>query len=51
MNEAGDSNMNVVTFATPVSLSPRRLWVVSLYKHTLSRENFEREDGGILQVS
>lgn len=47
---SGTTNMNIVTFATPVSIEPRRLWVVSLYKHTLSRENFEGV-GGVLQVS
>lgn len=47
----GKTNMNIVTFATPVSLKPARLWALSLYKHTLSRENFERQGKGLLQVS
>jgi flavin reductase (DIM6/NTAB) family NADH-FMN oxidoreductase RutF len=50
LNEDGSTNMNIVTFATPVSIEPRRVWAVSLYKHTLSRENFEARGGGVLQV-
>jgi hypothetical protein len=51
LNRDGSTNMNIVTYATPVSIQPQRNWVVSLYKDTLSKENFEREGFGILQAS
>ena len=31
-NEDGSTNMNIVTYASPVSIEPDRLWMVSLYK-------------------
>ena len=32
--------MNVLTYATPVSVQPSRMWCIGLYKGTLSHENF-----------
>ena len=37
--------MNVLTYATPVSVQPSRMWCIGLYKGTLSHENFDRRDG------
>jgi len=50
------TNMNLVTYATAVGKreekdgSTSMLWVVSLFKNTLSYELFMAEGGGILQV-
>lgn len=32
VNEDGSTNMNIVTYASPVGIEPERLWMVSLYK-------------------
>lgn len=42
--------MNVLTYATPVSVQPSRMWCIGLYKGTLSHENFVRERRGVLQM-
>jgi flavin reductase (DIM6/NTAB) family NADH-FMN oxidoreductase RutF len=44
------TNMNIVTFVTPVSLRPQRIYALSLYKGTLSHENFIERGWGILQL-
>jgi len=44
------STMNILTYATPVSVKPYRMWSISLYKGTLSHENFKRNHKGILQL-
>ena len=44
------STMNILTYATPVSIKPYRMWSISLYKGTLSHENFTRNRRGILQL-
>lgn len=44
------STMNILTYASPVSISPHRMWCISLYKGTLSHENFSRERRGVLQL-
>ncbi|CAM9185278.1 unnamed protein product [Pylaiella littoralis] len=49
-NEDGSTNMNIVTYASPAGIEPERLWMVSLYKSTLSHENFVREGSGVLQI-
>ncbi|CAB1117740.1 unnamed protein product [Ectocarpus sp. CCAP 1310/34] len=50
VNEDGSTNMNIVTYASPVGIEPERLWMVSLFKSTLSYENFIREGWGVLQL-
>ena len=40
----------ILTYASPVSSAPNRMWCMSLYKGTLSHENFARERRGILQL-
>ena len=42
--------MNILTYASPVSVKPHRMWSISLYKGTLSHENFARERRGVLQL-
>ncbi|CAM9564302.1 unnamed protein product, partial [Phaeothamnion confervicola] len=49
-NGGSDTNMNIVTFATPVSLVSECLYAVSLYRHTLSHQQFCREGWGVLQL-
>ena len=44
------STMNILTYASPVSIKPHRMWSISLYKGTLSHENFTREKRGTLQL-
>jgi len=44
------TNMNVLTYATPVSIRPNRLYALGLYKETKSRDNFLREKTCILQL-
>ncbi|CBN76435.1 conserved unknown protein [Ectocarpus siliculosus] len=50
VNEDGSTNMNIVTYASPVGIEPERLWMVSLFKSTLSYENFVREGWGVMQL-
>ncbi|CAM9590624.1 unnamed protein product, partial [Chrysoparadoxa australica] len=47
--ESSSTNMNIVTYATPVSIEPSN-WVISLYQTSLSYENFVREGKGVLQL-
>ena len=42
--------MNIITFATPVSVAPPKLWAVSLYTNTLSKYAFEASKVAILQL-
>lgn len=42
--------MNILTYASPVSIQPCRMWSISLYKGTLSHQNFARERRGVLQL-
>jgi len=44
------TSMNIVTFATPVSVAPPKLWTISLYRNTLTREAFFSSGIGILQL-
>lgn len=40
VNEDGTTNMNIVTYASPVGIEPERLWMVSLYKVKLDATIF-----------
>lgn len=42
--------MNIVTFATPVSVAPPKLWIVSLYTNTLTRRAFLDSKVAVLQL-
>ena len=44
------TSMNIVTFATPVSVAPPKLWTVSLYTNTLTRQAFLDSGVAILQL-
>lgn len=50
LDEQGDTNMNIVTYATPVGIRPERRWALSLYKDTMTRANFARRRRGVLQL-
>ena len=50
LNEDGSTNFNILTYATPVSIRPNRLWTLGLFKQTKSYENFCRERKCILQL-
>jgi hypothetical protein len=45
-----DTSMNIVTFATPVSVAPPKIWAVSLYRDTKTREAFFESKIAILQL-
>ena len=44
------TNMNIVTYASPMSIRPTRLWAIGLYKETQSYQNFLRTGRGVLQL-
>lgn len=44
------TNMNILTYATPVSIRPDRLYALGLYKPTQSRKNLLRERTCVLQL-
>jgi len=46
----GRTSMNILTYASPVGVSPQRMWAISLYDGTLSHENFRRTGKGVLQM-
>lgn len=48
--DGSSSTMNVLTYASPVSIKPHRMWSISLYKGTMSHENFARQRSGVLQL-
>ena len=43
------TSMNIMTFCTPVSISPK-LWAISLYHETLTKDSFLEHGYGILQL-
>ena len=49
-NSRRTTNMNLLTYATPVSIRPDRLYALGLYKETKSRDNFLREKTCVLQL-
>ena len=50
LNEDGSTNMNIVTYATPVSIRPDRVWTLGMFKDTLSQENIMRNPVCVLQL-
>jgi flavin reductase (DIM6/NTAB) family NADH-FMN oxidoreductase RutF len=50
LNSDGTTNMNVLTYATPVSVRPSRIWSLGLYKETQSYVNFCQQKSCILQL-
>jgi flavin reductase (DIM6/NTAB) family NADH-FMN oxidoreductase RutF len=49
-NADGSTNMNILTYATPVSVRPVRVWALGLFKETLSCDNFIRNRSCVLQL-
>ncbi len=49
-NDDGKTGMNIVTYATPVSITPDRIWSIGLYKGTVTHENFSKSKKGVLQL-
>lgn len=49
VDEMGKTNMNILTYASPVGISPRR-WVISLFRKSKTHENFFRRRTGVLQL-
>ena len=47
--DGSTTNMNILTYATPVSIKPERVWTLGLFKGTLSEENFRRTRTCVLQ--
>jgi flavin reductase (DIM6/NTAB) family NADH-FMN oxidoreductase RutF len=43
------TSMNIVTFATPISIHPR-LWAVALYPNTRTKDSFLHQKRGVLQL-
>ena len=46
----GKTGMNILTYATPISIRPDRIWSVGLYKGTVAHENFSKTGEGVLQL-
>jgi flavin reductase (DIM6/NTAB) family NADH-FMN oxidoreductase RutF len=46
----GTTNMNILTYATPVCVRPDRVWALGLFKGTLSYENFLVTKSCVLQL-
>jgi Flavin reductase like domain len=44
------TSMNIVTFCTPVSVAPPKLFIISLYYNTLTKDSFLASGQGILQL-
>jgi hypothetical protein len=44
------TSMNIVTFCTPVSVAPPKLWAVSLYTSTMTRDAFLNSKVAVLQL-
>ena len=49
LDSAGRTNMNMLTYASPVGISPRR-WVISLFRKTETHTNFVERRTGVLQL-
>jgi len=49
LNADGRTNMNILSYATPVGIAPR-MWAISLFRKTLSHANFKRDRTGVLQL-
>ena len=49
VDAAGVTNMNILTYASPVGISPRR-WMISLFRKSESHGNFCKRRTGVLQL-
>jgi len=50
LNEDGTTNMNILTYATPSSIRPDRIWSLSLFRETLTHDNLVRNKKCVLQL-
>jgi hypothetical protein len=50
LDEQGKTNMNIVMYVTPGSITPDRLWCVGVVKSSLTHINFISSKFGILQL-
>ncbi|KAL1514966.1 hypothetical protein AB1Y20_004042 [Prymnesium parvum] len=49
VGENGLTNMNILTYASPIGITPRR-WVISLVRKSETHRNFAKRRGGVLQL-
>ncbi len=49
LDASGATNMNLLTYVSPVGIRPDRLWTISLFRKTASAENFVARRTGVLQ--
>jgi flavin reductase (DIM6/NTAB) family NADH-FMN oxidoreductase RutF len=50
MQPLPETSMNIVTFCSAVSVAPPKLWIVSLYHNTLTKDSFLASGHGVLQL-
>jgi flavin reductase (DIM6/NTAB) family NADH-FMN oxidoreductase RutF len=50
LDEQGKTNMNIIMYVTPGSITPDRLWCVGVIKSSLTHINFISSKFGILQL-
>lgn len=48
-DSSGGTNMNILTYASPVGIAPRR-WVISLFRKSETHRNFASKRSGVLQL-
>ncbi|KAL3944768.1 MAG: hypothetical protein SGBAC_001139 [Bacillariaceae sp.] len=46
----GQTGMNIVTYASPISIRPDRIWSLGLFKGTWTHEQFALTGEGVLQL-
>lgn len=49
-DENGQTGMNILTYASPISIRPDRIWSIGLFKGTWTHEHFARTGKGVLQL-
>lgn len=49
-DEDGQTGMNILTYASPISIRPDRIWSLGLYKGTWTHEQFANTGTGVLQL-
>lgn len=50
LGQDGKTGMNILTYATPVSVKPVRMWAIGLSRGTVAHENFSKSKEGVLQL-
>ena len=50
LNDDGSTNMQILTYATPIGIAPQRMWALSLYRPTRTHANFASRRCGVLQL-